>query len=440
MPENINDSIESGNKPTGVYIQTYKIKTTIKDLDYTHDLVAFKIITTLASAYQMFFISLYIDPNDVILNNLFGGDLIKIEVTLYKEIGIPTETISFELIYLTSDFNFAERAQTSALKEEQINWERTIITIHAVPKEPYKIMSTVVNDVFIGTTLRNVITSLASKVGATLEYDSSGENTELIDQICIPPTTFYKIIKESGGDDDMFDGYLDRRFGLFDGVAGVFCNYDKKIYIKNLTERMKRGHNFTIYQLAGMEGAEKHTTIDRIAGEVDEGKAYYTFSIIQSEYYANAKFATISNDIKHIVKPANKLFSLVEQKLENIAKEQALISMSNNLEPNFYLNPLINRTRYFNEDTGYEESKIIFGSSLAKSLCDLSTISLDIERNIDIKHAFNIGDCIKFKPLTISYAALEGKYILFRTELSFTRRNQWLSTCNFTLIRSNKTS
>jgi hypothetical protein len=114
--------------------------------------------------------------------------------------------------------------------------------------------------------------------------------------------------------------------------------------------------------------------------------------------------------------------------------------MSNNLEPNFYLNDLINRTRYFNEDTGYEESKIIFNSSLAKSLCDLSTISLDIERNIDIKHAFNIGDCIKFKPLTVSYAALEGKYILFRTDLNFTRRNQWISTCNFTLIRSNKTS
>jgi hypothetical protein len=422
-------------------VRTYKIKTKIKDMEYTNDLVSLTIVSTLASAYQMFFISLFVDPNDIILNTLFGGDPIIIELSMLRELGIPESTINFELMYLTSDFKFAERSQKSGASEEEVNWERTVMTIHAVPKDAYKTMATLVNDVFIGSTLRSIVGSLASKVGAKLDYDSAGENTTSVDQICIPPTTFYKIIKEAGvNNEDIFDGYLDKRFGLFEGVAGVFCNHDNTVYVKNLTERIKRTQEFVIYQLAGMSSEEKETTIQKIADEVDAGKAYYTFNIIQSEYYANAKFATISSDIKHIVKPAKKLFTVISQNLEDIAKNNSLIAMSNNLTPNFYLNQLVNRTRYMNEDTGYEDNTTLFTSMLSKSLSDLSTISFDIERNLDIKHAFNIGDSVKFKPMTVSYAALEGKYILFRSEITFSRRNNWISTGNITLIRSNKTS
>lgn len=440
MPESVYLNERGSKESTESAVRTYKIKTKIKDMDYTNDLVSLKIISTLASAYQMFFISLFIDPNDIILKTLFGGDVIKIELSMLRELGIPESTINFELIYLTSDFTFAERSQESGASQNEVNWERTVMTIHAIPKEPYKTMSTVVNDVFIGSNMRSILNSLASNVGATLEYDSAGENTTSIDQVCIPPTTFYKIIKETGADEDVFNGFLDSRFGLFEGVAGVFCNYDNKIYVKNLTDRIKKGQDLVVYQLAGMTGADKKTTLERIADEVDKGKAYYTFNMIQSEYYANAKFATISSDVKYIVKPAKQLFSIIDQKLEDVAKNNSLVGMSSNLTPNFYLNPLINRTRYMNEDTGYDLNTTQFTSYLSKTLADLSTITLEIERNLNIKHAFGIGDGIKFKPLTISYAALEGNYILFRSEISFTRNSGWVSTGSLTLIRSNKTS
>lgn len=440
MPESVYLNDRGSPAPTESAVRTYKIKTKIKDMEYTNDLVSLKIVSTLASAYQMFFISLFIDPNDIILKSLFGGDVIKIELSMLRELGIPESTINFELIYLTSDFSFAERSQKSGSSENEINWERTIMTIHAIPKEPYKTMSTVVNDVFIGSNMRSILNSLASSVGAKLEYDSAGENTSSIDQVCIPPATFYKIIKETGADKDVFNGFLDTRFGLFDGVAGVFCNYDNTVYIKNLSERIKRSQELVIYQIAGMTDSDKKSTLQKIAEEVDQGKAYYTFNMIQSEYYANAKFATISSDVKYIVKPAKQLFSIIDQSLEDVAKNNSLVGVSNNLSPNFYLNPLINRTKYMSEDTGYELNTTQFTSYLSKALADLSSITFDIERNLDIKHAFNVGDAIKFKPLTISYASLEGKYILFRSEISFTRSNNWISTGSLTLIRSNKTS
>jgi hypothetical protein len=45
---------------------------------------------------------------------------------------------------------------------------------------------------------------------------------------------------------------------------------------------------------------------------------------------------------------------------------------------------------------------------------------------------------VKFKPLTVDYQKFEGKYILFRSQIELTRKNNWMATANLVLIRSNK--
>jgi len=440
MPESVQLHQEK-NDASAIFQKTYQIKVTIKDKSYTNDLVGLNIISTLASAYQMISISLFLDPFDVIIESLFGGETIKVQVSLLRELGIPDKTFNLELIYISSNFIFGQKDQGAGVQENQPSRERTVININAVLKDSYKTMTTLVNDVFIGKTLREIITSLASKAGAKLEYDSSGENSSVIDQVCIPPTTFYKAIKEgSVGNEDVFNGYLDQRFGLFDGVAGVFCNYDNTVYIKNLTDRVKKGQLLTIYQLASMREEEKNSYFEDIANEVDEGKAYYTYDNIQTDYFANTKFGTMASDITHIVKPADKLYSFIEKKLEDVAKKYGLVYTSKGNPPDLFINPIVSRKRYISEDTGNELNETIFNARLSKSLCDLSSISFNIERNIDIIEAFKVGDCVKFKPLSVAYQDFEGKYILFRSEINLDRRNGWMATGNLTLIRTNKKS
>ena len=59
-------------------------------------------------------------------------------------------------------------------------------------------MATIVNDVFIAKTVRQIIQELVAKAkGATLQYDAEGENTEIIDQVIIPPTTLARSITYS---------------------------------------------------------------------------------------------------------------------------------------------------------------------------------------------------------------------------------------------------
>lgn len=424
------------SKSTNLGLKTYEVKVRIKDLDYTNDIVGLTIISTLASAYQMIDVSLYLDPADVIINELFGGESIKLSVFLLRELGLTEKIFDMDLIFLSSDFTFAERAQMS----EQKSWDRTIVTIHTIPKKPYKSMTSLVNSVFIGKDLNTIITSLASEVGlSSVLYDTEGRNTTVVDQVCIPPTTFYKIVKEAtAGDKDIFNGFLDQRFGLFEGVAGVFCDYNNNLYIKNLTNRIKMSQTLTIYQLASMRDGEKKTEFERILEEMEEGNVYYTNDVLESDYYANAKFGTISTDIKHIVKPANKLYTIITQDLEDVAKKYSLVYTSQGQTPDFFIDPSVSRTRYYNEDTGNEEEKTIFNAKLSKSLADLSTIEVNIERNIELNPVMSVGDCVKFKPLTVDYQKFEGKYILFRSQIELVRKNNWLATASLVLIRSNK--
>ena len=231
MPEKLSET------PGRVYTQTrtYDLQVVIKDLDYTADLVGVTITSSLATGYQVVNLVLMVDPNDIIIEDLFGQDPIKLSVTLLHEDSatqgkvIPGERTDFELMYLKSDFQMGEK---DAYSEFTVK-DRSILAISTVTRKPYHTLSTVVNDVFIGVTLRQIIESLVSNTEATVQYDSNGENTSIIDQVCIPPTTLYKIIKEYDRQSkNMFDGFLDQRFGLFNGTPGVFCQFNNKIFIK----------------------------------------------------------------------------------------------------------------------------------------------------------------------------------------------------------------
>ena len=294
-----------------------------------------------------------------------------------------------------------------------------------------------VNDVFIGANLRSIITSLVSDANSTVEYDSDGENTTPIDQVCIPPTTLYKIIKEHDRmSNDIFDGFLDQRFGLFNGTPGVFCQYDNKIYIKNLTAKMSKNQTFTMYHLAS--DVDK-PTLERIYSEVNDlNTSYYTYDFIDTDYSGNARFATIASNLNHIVKPRNTLYSIITQDLKNVGTNYSLTYKTNTI-PRFPIDSNVERTRYFNQDTGYETESILFNSRFGRSLADLSALSLNLERNLPVLPLINVGECVKYKPLTLEYQDLEGKYILWSSTITFGRMGtDWQTTCRVNLVRTNK--
>jgi len=423
-------------EPKAYYKQNrlYDLIVKIKDLDYTNDLVSVDLSSSLSTSYQVVDLVFSLDPNDVIIEEIFGGEPIKLSIILYRESTFPGPKLDIELMYVKSEFILTEKTEASKVGAMSVR-DRTPLKVTTVARQPFKIMTTFVNDIFIGKTIRDVLTSLSSDVGATLKFDSNGENTEVIDQVCIPPTTFYKIIKEyNTKSNDLFDGFLDQRFGLFLGTPGVFCQYDKTVYIKNLTQKLKKSQAFTIYQLASGLSSKKQ---DEIFKECLKGDTFYTYDTISTDYAGNAKFAELATDINHIIKPKDTIASLIVQNLETVAKTYSLFYSQKNTK--LYIDEAAQRKKYYNEDTGYNESATPFNSRFGRSLSDLSSISLNLERNLPVINLIDVGECVKFKPQTLEYNDLEGKYILWSSIIKFRRpAGSWQTTATINLIRTNK--
>jgi hypothetical protein len=238
------------------------------------------------------------------------------------------------------------------------------------------------------------------------------------------------------GTSDEKDGYLDQRFGLFDGVAGVFCTNDNVIFVKNLTKKLEKNQSITIYQI--VEDKDNNEVIQNSLS----GKVFYTYAPIKTDHAGNAKAATLSPTMKSIVKPKDTLFHTITKNISDVYNQFSCAYRNSTTKINeFIMDPAISiekRIRYFTEDTGNEYSETQFNSRYGRSLSNMSTISIKIERNIVLENLLNVGECVKFNVDMIELIDLSGKYILWSSDINFQKKGEWECTAGLNLMRSNK--
>lgn len=410
--------------------RNYDIQCKIKNLDYSGDIYSVRVVSSLSTAYQIVILQLYLDPADIILEDLLGDEPIYLTIRLLEQDEQLVEQIDFELMYVTSEYEIPIRNP----QLENLQKERTTITIPTVCRKPFKAMQTIVNGVFGGRTVKEVIELIAKDVQTTVIFDTEGENLDIIDQVCIPPTTFYKIIKEyNPNSNDSYDGYLDQRFGLHYGTSAVFCQFDNKVYIKNLTKKMVKSQTFTVYQLTeGMDNTE-------IIKKCVDGHNFYTYDTITSDYTANSKYAAYAPILRHIVKPRDTLSFIIEQDLDEVSAEFGLIHKNKKVQTDPDISKT-NRIGYYQDDTGYDYLPNQFNAKYGRAMSDLATVSLNLERNLRILNLMNIGDVVKFITYVQDFIELSGKYILWSSDLMFMRQDggDWASVARINLIRTNK--
>ena len=413
MPEQV------GPKRPVVHTQDYDIQLRIKDQDYSADIFQVRIASSIFTAYQIVSMSIFLDPEDIILKNMFGKDPLTLEIRLLGQSGFQSDNIVLELMYISSDIQVpmqvsGKNASMGTMKE------RVTYSILCVARKPFKTMTSFVNDVYVNNTVQEIIQDLCSKVGATLIMDNENVNEDKIDQVLIPPTTLYKTIQ-----------YLDTTFGIYNGLSnfGGFCQYDNKVYLMNLTSRMKKAQTFTIYQLA----ASGHD--NKIVDRVVDNKTFYTYEPIVTDYAGNAKFAREAKQIVHVVKPTDQLFHNIEQNLDEISEEYGLISKSKDIS---FDPQLDSRKSYRIFDTGYEKSETFAISKLAKKVGALSNIKVKIEKNLPVSRLINVGEPVKLVCRDMNTMDLSGMYILKSSDITFLRKGAWQAVADIDIMRSNK--
>jgi hypothetical protein len=397
--------------------RTYEFEVKVADRDLTPDLYKLTILTSIDFPYQTFILEFFLDANDLILEKIYSQHEIKLTAKLMATApDLVNDQIDFSLMYLTE--NIPLQIQNTIQSQQDV--QRSSITISAVSRKAFTTMSTYINDVFENTTLDAIISNLVSKAKGQLKQDSVGKNAEKIDQIIIPPTTLYQSLK-----------YLNRTFGIFDGWLALWCTHDNKVYLKNLTSKMKSSYLFSIYQFATNVKNDELTTI------LDE-EIYYTRYDVKTSYSGNSKFVVFAPTMKHVVKPKDKLSQTIEIDLESFCKTYGLISQRNKI---FFDSAAIsssNRKRVYKDHTGYEASNSFINSNMAEEIGDLSEIEIKLERFLKMQSLMNVGEAVTFISKIDDYKDLTGVYILRSSQLNFMKAKDWESSADLKLIRTNR--
>jgi hypothetical protein len=399
--------------------RSYEIELTIKDRSLSNDLRQVRVVTSLNSAYQILSLDLSLDPNDIILENIYGKDPLKLQIKL-KGHGskIPIEHVNFDLMYLDSESTIPMKKSSS----EGSSVDRTRISFTAVPREPFKAMTTIVNNVYIGKTLHEIISDLVSKTNCKLVMDTDDQNTDRIDQVIIPPTSLYKAIR-----------YLDDNFGIYNsGSSNLgFCQFDNNFYIMNLTKRMDKAQAFTVYHLS-----TDASDANKIISKSTDGKNFYIYNALYNSYEGNLKFAVLAKTSNIILKPKDSLYSNKKYDLLDICSNYGIIDKNTNID---FDPKLDNRETYITTNTGYD-SNLVSVSWLARQIAGLSTISFMLEKDLPLLSLINIGQAVKLVTKTAEYTPLSGKYIFKSSDFLFRRdAADWKATVAINLMRTNKT-
>jgi hypothetical protein len=399
--------------------RTYEFVLKVGKKDITNDIHKITILTSIDVPYQTFIIDLVIDANDLILDEIYGQKPLKLTSNLLATDTYPLESIDFDLMYLSSDMPLTTKVELSQNKQK----DQVPISIITVVRNAYKTMNTFVNEISQGQKIADIIQNIVSKTNATLKIDTAGQNQEIIDQILIPPSSLYKCLE-----------YINKTFGIFDGMPAIYCTHDNTIYIKNLTDKMKKAQAITIYQLG------LNTNNDNIIKKCSDGKNFYTLRNIDTTYKGNSIFAVLAPKLEFIVKPRDRLFHKISIDLETFSKNYGLISKSNKI---FFDKDAINtnsRISVLKDHTGYELNDSFINANISKNISHITETSIVLEQSLKISNLMKVGESVEVISSTIETTNITGRYILKRSELSFTKMKDWSSNALVTLMRTNRTS
>ncbi len=413
MPDNI------GNRHY-VPSRKYDLQLHIKNIDYSNDLMNCEIIETINSIYTIVKLTLFVDARNII-TDITGEDSIKLSIIRLGEgDGVPGQRLDLDLMVLKSEYSIPISPQIYTNKQT----DRVMLPFILVTRKPFKTMSSLVNKIYIGKTIRDILQDLVSstKNNSKLILDSANLNNNTLDQVIIPPTTLTGAIN-----------FIDETFGIFKGITHSTCRYNNEVHIHNLTHKMTDAPKCVLYQLA----TDSQNTLEKIQ-KTNDGKTFYTSDMISVDNSDNTKFSVFSKKMRYISKPTDALYFKIEEDLEDITTKFGLIDKNKRIQ----LDPNIDdRTRYYIGHTGYNKDNTFVISAMSKVIANMANISFRLERDLNFLTLIDaVGECVKFNSETSEYINLTGKYILKSLLLTFTRSRDWNLIASLYLMRSNRYS
>lgn len=399
---------------------SYEFDLRIGDIDYSNDLYKLSIKSSTTTPYQLIKMELYLDSTELLTEQIYGQTPIKLSVKLKGETVWTQEQVDFDLMFSDTQASF----HMQHVNQETDQAERVPVTLSTISRPAFKTMSKMVNNVYFATTSEAIIQNLITQVpDAKLEYDANGKSKLAIDQFLIPPSTIYKTIN-----------YLDRTYGVFDGMLGLHCSHDNIVKVQNLSKKIGSSNAFSVYSLATNVNQEK------ILSMTDPTK-FYTKVPIKVSNRGNSIFAIVAPRNRYITKPSNALSTTIDVNTEEFSKTYGIISKNiADKQTIYYDAEAMNadkRIAYHTNQTGFNSDQGFVRSNLSRAIADVSMVEIELQHRLPILNLMNVGEAVNFIPQVSEYKKLGGSYVLKGSDIGWVRSKVWESWARLYLIRTN---
>jgi len=396
---------------------TYDFTLRIGENDFSTDLVRVEIRTSVVKPYQHLFLDVFMDPRDLLSEELYGQQSIKLIIRLKGKEPETLEQVDFDLMYIDTEGTFAP-AQKSYLTDQ---WERSIVRFKTVCTDAYKTMTTKVNEIYFNSTPTTIISDLISQhTNAEINYDALGQSKLAIDQLLIPPSTIYRVVQ-----------YLDKTYGVFNGPLGFHCTFDNKVKVQNLSTKVKSAQKFTLYLLA--TDRDNKDIFER-----DDPAFFWTNEAVLNSYKGNSIISGVSPTRRYIVKPKDTLYRTIDVDLESFSKAYGIIEKNN---PSVYFNKTTldpkRRITYRKDQTGYDTDQTFINANLSKNIADMSVVVANIAGNLPTLNLMEVGEHVKIISHVDDHLKLGGAYILKGSDIQFMKAEGWEAAAKIYLARTN---
>jgi len=420
--------------------------------NYEPDCDELRIISSFNNAYPIFIFKFNLKPIEVINNKILGQKLIRIEIDFLEFDSTPKfDMFSTDLLYLSGEFDYPISNQL--ISNESSLTDQCTFIVRAVPSDAYAMMTYTHNAIYTNTSPFEIAMHLFHVAKNKINYkgtneffadsvasNGTGGNMIPVEQIILLPT----IIKNH------FD-YLLKEFGLFDKFGAVYSSIAKNDTtshrIMNLGYRLNVApHIFKIIQIANdMENTE---IVDNLAERPND---YYTYSGIHTNYIGNTTIVNTGYEVEYIHKPVDK-FATYGSENDNVISIPHFSDNIPDIEPYIESDVIMNRKRYITDHichNRFDNKKTVdqygdyyhdyswMASKVNKALFNLSQLSTSVEGNLPLHVFTSIGNPVLFESMTNEYNHMNGRYMLFSTNISLLRSSSWTCKADIQLIRPN---
>ena len=399
----------------------YTLEFYIDDLDLSLQLNSISIITSMKAVYQTVVVNFEIDAKDFILEQIYGQKHAKVIITMMTEDNRPGEVTELDLFIVKDNIPLSKKENSQQPDHPQSDPIKFITII----RDSSKFMNTTINKLFSNTSPKTPLDAVKAiyddYIGEESQIENDNANQESIYQMIIPPMTFNRAIN-----------YIDGYFGIYNGPMFKYCHYDKKFYMWDLSKKITKPEEYTVYILA------RGTPDKEIMEEVgSDDSSFYTHSTLQSHYKSNKNIIKNSFKQRIVAKPIDSLFKNIDIDMDDIFKNNSILDGRPDIK---YDEIVKERYQYHSKNImGYEGTEDFARAFFSRKMSTTSDFSFTLHRNITLNKLTRIGIPIKIIPQVQEYMGYQGKYIASSSIVTFSRGEQqhWVARAKIDCLRGN---